>query len=123
MLFFNLAVLQEVAGTNSSVLVSNLEKFYLYRNNKLNGYYLPKYSLSGGSSFLINPAGLFDDRSIIDTYKAQYIILAGKRDFNLYKEYKVTTLDLSYFPDLQLEKLKNNPLLNITQQQIKFKYE
>ena len=123
MLFYNLANLQKAAGTNSSVLVKELERYYLYRNKKLNGYYLPKYSLVGGASFLVNPSELFNDRSIIDTYKAQYIILAGKRDFNLYKEYKVTTLDLSYFPDLQLEKLKNNPLLDIAQQHIKFKYE
>lgn len=123
MLFYNLAKLQEAAGTNSSVLVKELERYYLHRNNKLNGYYLPKHSLTGGSSFLINPTELFNDRSALEVYKAQYIILAGKRDFNLYKEYKVTTLDLSYFPDLQLEKVKNNPLLDITPQHIKFKYE
>lgn len=123
MLFYNLATLQIAAGNDSSVLVKELERYYLYRNNKLNGYYLPKYSLTGGCSFLINPQELFNNRSALDVYKAQYIILAGKRDYNLYKEYKVNTLDLSFFPDLQLNKLKTNPLLDITPQQIKFKYE
>jgi hypothetical protein len=122
MLFFNLAQLQLAANGNSTTLVKELKQYYLYRNKKLNGYYLPKYSLVGGTSFLINPKELFND-SALDVYKAQYIILAGKRDLNLYKEYKVATLDLSFFPDLQVEKIKNNPLLNITQQQIKFKYE
>jgi hypothetical protein len=122
MLFFNLAQLQLAANGNSTTLVKELERYYLYRNKKLNGYYLPKYSLFGGTSFLINEKELFNDSSL-DVYKAQYIILAGKRDLNLYKEYKVATLDLSFFPDLQVEKIKNNPLLNITQQQIKFKYE
>lgn len=123
MLFYNLAKLQQYADGNSLVLVKELERYYLHKNNKLKGYYLPKYSLVGGSSFLINPASLFNDRSTLDVFKAQYIILAGKRDYNIYKEYTVNTLDLSYFPDLQLEKLKNNPLLDITQQHIKFKYE
>jgi hypothetical protein len=122
MLFFNLAQLQLAANGNSTTLVKELERYYLYRNKKLNGYYLPKYSLFGGTSFLINEKELFNDSSL-DVYKAQYIILAGKRDLNLYKEYKVATLDLSFFPDLQVEKIKNNPLLDIKQQQIKFKYE
>jgi hypothetical protein len=122
MLFFNLAQLQLAANGNSTTLVKELERYYLYRNKKLNGYYLPKYSLFGGTSFLINEKELFNDSSL-DVYKAQYIILAGKRDLNVYKEYKVATLDLSFFPDLQVEKIKNNPLLNIIQQQIKFKYE
>lgn len=123
MLFFNLTQLQLAAKGNSSILVKELERYYLYRNKKLNGYYLPKYSLYGGTSFLLNPAELFNDNSVLDIYKAQYIILAGKRDLNIYKEYKVVTLDLSFFPDLKVEKIKNNPLLNITQQHIKFKYE
>ena len=122
MLFFNLAQLQLAANGNSTTLVKELERYYLYRNKKLNGYYLPKYSLFGGTSFLINEKELFNDSSL-DVYRAQYIILAGKRDLNLYKEYKVATLDLSFFPDLQVEKIKNNPLLDIKQQQIKFKYE
>ena len=122
MLFFNLAQLELAANGNSTTLVKELERYYLYRNKKLNGYYLPKYSLFGGTSFLINEKELFND-SALDVYKAQYIILAGKRDLNLYKEYKVATLDLSFFPDLQVEKIKNNPLLDIKQQQIKFKYE
>ena len=122
MLFFNLAQLQLAANGNSTTLVKELKQYFLYRNKKLNGYYLPKYSLFGGTSFLINPKELFND-SALDVYKAQYIILAGKRDLNLYKEYKVATLDLSFFPDLQVEKIKNNPLLDIKQQQIKFKYE
>ena len=122
MLFFNLAQLQLAANGNSTTLVKELERYYLYRNKKLNGYYLQKYSLFGGTSFLINEKELFNDSSL-DVYKAQYIILAGKRDLNLYKEYKVATLDLSFFPDLQVEKIKNNPLLDIKQQQIKFKYE
>jgi hypothetical protein len=41
----------------------------------------------------------------------------------LYKLYKVTHLDLSYFKDLDLDTLAHNPLLKITQNKIYFKYE
>lgn len=122
MLFFNLTNLLKAGENNSNKIVNELERYYLYKSNKLNGYYLPKVSLFGGSSFLINPKELFMDISHTD-FKAQYILLAGRRDYTLYKEYKITTLDLSFFPDLQIDKIKNNPLLDITTQHIKFKFE
>lgn len=122
MLFFNLTNLLKLGENKSSKIVKELERYYLYRNKKLKGYYLPKISLTGGSSFLINPKELFLDSSN-DDFKAQYILLAARRDFGLYKEYGVKGLDLSFFPDLRLERIKHNPLLNITDKYIQFKFE
>ena len=122
-LFFNLKQLQVSAGNNGDKLVSDLYKYYLYRIKKNKGYYLPKVSLLGGTSFLLNPEGLFNEKAVSVIHKAQYIILAGKRDYQLYKEYGVTTLDLSYYPDLDTDKIKYNPLLTIKQNKLQFKFE
>lgn len=82
----------------------------------------PYYRNLAGHSFLLDAASLFSDTSDI-AYKAQYIRLAGRRDYSLYKLYRVTYLDLSYFKDIDLDAIKHNPLLTITQNKIYFKYE
>jgi hypothetical protein len=75
-----------------------------------------------GSSFLLNPEPLF--KSNVDVlYIMQYIKLAAKRDYSLYKYYGVKSLPLSYFPDINLGVIKTNPLLKITPTEIFFEYE
>jgi hypothetical protein len=77
-----------------------------------------------GNSFLINPEPLFKIKKSVDIlYIIQYIKLAAKRDYSLYKYYGVKSLQLSYFPDINLEVIKTNPLLKITPTEIFFAYE
>jgi len=76
-----------------------------------------------GNSFLVNPSNFFDDKTTDVIFKSQYIQLAGRRDYGSYKYYGTKYLDLSYFADLDTEKLKHNPLLTITENKIYFKYE
>jgi hypothetical protein len=75
-----------------------------------------------GHSFLLDAASLFNDPTDI-AFKAQYIRLAGRRDYSLYKLYRVTYLDLTFFKDIDLDTIALNPLLDIKQNKIHFKYE
>ena len=75
-----------------------------------------------GHSFILDANSLFNDTSDI-AHKAQYIRLAGRRDYSLFKLYRAVYLDLSYFKDIDIDLIKNNPLLTITQNKIYFKYE
>ncbi len=45
------------------------------------------------------------------------------RNYLLYKQYKYKALETSFYPDLNWNAIKHNPLLIITQAEIKFKYE
>lgn len=72
---------------------------------------------------MLNPEAFFRDKSTDILYKIQYLKLLAKRDYLLYKAYKYSALQLSYFPDINLKAIKHNPLLIITDKEIKFKYE
>jgi hypothetical protein len=76
-----------------------------------------------GNSFLLNAASLFKDRSTDVIFKAQYIRLAGRRDYANYLYYGHTYLDLSFFQDIDLDAIKHNPLLTIKENKIYFKFE
>lgn len=76
-----------------------------------------------GYSFLLNPADFFKDKNTDIIYRVQYIKLAGMRDYSLYKQYKYTGLQTSFFPDLAVDNIKYNPLLTIKPTEILFKYE
>jgi hypothetical protein len=82
----------------------------------------PKAVLEG-YSFIINHKDLFADKTTDSAFIDQYIILAGKRDYHLYKMYNYTKLPLSYFPDLNKDSIKYNPLLKVEQDDIAFRYE
>jgi hypothetical protein len=110
---FNLAKLEKLAKNNQVKIVEILEDYY-------KGF---KYDLKGGSCFLIEPAQLFFDRSTDILFKAQYIQLAARRSYQQYRDLGYTYLDLSYFPDLNLEAIKYNPLLITKNNKIYFKYE
>ena len=124
-LFFDLRILETETKGNSEYLVIALEKFYngitIPKNSKEK--YKPIKKLKPGSSFLLNPKLFFDDKSTDIVYKAQYIKLAGRRNYLFYKSYGIKYLDLSLYPDINLGLIKSNPLLTITDKQIKFKYE
>ena len=76
-----------------------------------------------GKSFLLNPKSLFTRNNIDILYKIQYIKLAARRDYAMYKLYKFARLDLTFFPDIDIDALKTNPLLKIDNNQIQFLYE
>ena len=121
-LFFNLEILEAESQCDPKLMLSILER---HSGKKL----IPKNNRDkitsrnlAGHSFLLDAASLFSDTSDI-AYKAQYIRLAGRRDYSLYKLYRATYLDLSYFKDIDLQAIQHNPLLTITQNKIYFKYE
>ena len=123
LLFFNLDALEQEAGTDS-------EKFLwllYYHHTKAipksrNSKYKPSKTNLTGTSWLLKPDPLFE-LSIDNNYIVQYIKLAARRSYSFYKFYGIKTLDRSLFPDLNLENIKTNPLLKITNNLIYFKYE
>jgi hypothetical protein len=123
-LFFNLSVLEAETLGNPKQMVEKLRLFYTKKQIPKNSYskVKPIRNLIG-NSYLINPDGFFADNITDIIYKSQYIQLAGRRDYSLYKLYHVKHLDLSYFKDIALDNIKTNPLITITQNKIYFKYE
>jgi hypothetical protein len=123
-LFFNLELLEEEA-------VGDDDKFFYLLYYHYTGRLPPsarfKYKPTkrlNGQSFILNPSPLLDPSISIDrTYIVQYIKLAGRRDYLMYKIHGVKYLDKAYYPDLIEANLKTNPLLILTPKQIKFKYE
>jgi hypothetical protein len=110
---FSLAKLEKLAKGSQVKVVEILEDYY-------KGF---DYDLKGGSCYLINPANLFFDPSTDILFKSQYIQLAARRSYQQYKDLGYKHLDLSYYPDLNLEAIKYNPLLTINNNKIYFKYE
>lgn len=122
--FFNLKKLETVTKNDPEYLVVALNKCFL-------GIQIPKNSrekhkpiagLNAGTSFLLNAKPLFDSKIDV-AFKAQYIRLAGRRDYFSYKTIKQKHLDLTLYPDLNIATIKHNPLLTITNKQIQFIYE
>jgi hypothetical protein len=121
-LFFNLELLEAESQCDPKLMLSMLER---HSGKKL----IPKNHRERvltqnltGHSFILDANSLFNDTSDI-AHKAQYIRLAGRRDYSLFKLYRAVYLDLSYFKDIDIDLIKNNPLLTITQNKIYFKYE
>lgn len=76
-----------------------------------------------GKSFLLHPSDILNDVTTDILYIYQYLVLAAKRDYSLYKLYGVKSLPLAYYPDINLGSIRNNPLLEVTNNEIQFKYE
>jgi hypothetical protein len=112
LLKFDLYKLQKIANNNPKQLILLLAK----HNKRLD----PRLT---GPNYLLNPDEFFLDRSIDILYKAQYIELAGRRSYQQYKDLGYTYLDLSYYPDLNKNAIKYNPIITIENNKIYFKYE
>lgn len=123
MLFFNLILLETKAKSDKQICEA-LHNLYIEKHIKKNirdsSLIIP--GLKHGNSFLINPKDLFK-KNINFVYVSQYIKLAGRRSYLHYAEYGVRYLDLSYYPDLNLEAFKFNYLLQISNDKIHFKFE
>lgn len=122
-LFFNLQTLETQSQNDANKFMAMLEYHYSKRLPSKYSKYLPSKVPLNGTSYLLNPLALFNDKSTDILYKLQYIKLAGRRDYSLYKLYKYKALQLSYYPDIIYDTIKHNPLLTITQTEITFKYE
>lgn len=124
-LFFNLLVLEEETECDPQYMIEALNLYYkgvaLPKNAR--SRYKPIQKSLRGNSFLLNPQDFFNDKTTDVIFKAQYLRLAGRRDYAMYKFYGFKNLDLSFFSDIDLQALVGNPLLEITNKQIKFKYE
>ena len=117
-IFFNYNNLVKEAKGNPIQIVNLLTQ---YSNDRI-----LKYGLRNklkGNSFLLQPEKLLSDKTTDILYIQQYISLAALRDYSLYSLYGIKSLPLSYYPDINLDSIKNNPLLNVTKTDITFKYE
>lgn len=121
-LFFNLTTLEDQSGNDAAKFMGMLWYHHYKRlPNKYCKLKPSKVPLTG-NSFLLFPEPLFIDNTDI-LYLVQYIKLAALRDWNLYKQYKYKSLQTSFFPDLNYDAIRSNPLLKITPTEITFKYE
>jgi len=75
-----------------------------------------------GNSFLLDTGSLLKEKTDLE-YLVQYVRLAARRDYMLYKSFGETALQLSFFPDINMPKIRHNPLLIITEDKIFFKHE
>jgi len=123
-LFFNILLLEQDTQCNPKLMV---EKLRLWHGRKRipKSYHTKIKPISRlfGDSFLLNPDAFFLDTKTDIAYKSQYLQLAGRRAYGDYKLYGSTYLDLSLFEDVDLDKLKTNPLLTIANNRIYFKHE
>lgn len=117
-LFFNWNKLVKLSKGDSNRLLAIISKYY---DNKVKA--LPQQTHLSGTSFLLNPKDLFKDTQTDVLYIHQYINLAALRDYSFYKLYGVKSLQLSYYPEINLSSIRHNPLLNVTNTEIYFKYE
>jgi hypothetical protein len=124
-LFFNIEVLEKETRGDPVYLVIALQKWFNKERypKSSRDKYKPLTKSLAGNSFLLNPVEFFNDTTTDIIYRSQYLKLAAKRDYTLYKLYGVKFLDLSFLPDLNIKLIKSNPLISITDNKIYFKYE
>ena len=106
-LFFNLENLEKEAGNDPVKFVALLN--YHYRGNLPRNRFV-KYKPSklplNGYSFILNPGPVFNLGNYEINYVVQYIKLCAMRDYAQYKFYGVKYLDTTFFPDLNIDKIK-----------------
>lgn len=119
-MLFNIAELIKQSKGDPDLMLKMLENFYYKRipKNSYDSRNFSKVSLAG-KSFIEHPQRLFNSK-VSNKYKAQYLILAAKRDKLLYDQYGVDYLDLSFYPDLNLAAIKTNPLLTVSNNKLHF---
>ena len=122
-LFFNIETLERLSCNDPMKFLALLEMHWKKITIPSRKYkYTPASVPLHGSSFILNPHALFIS-NVDPLFKVQFIKLAAKRDYALYKLHGYKDLQLSYFPDLLIDVIKQNPLLEVTKTEIKFKQE
>jgi hypothetical protein len=117
-LFFNWIGLLKESKADPFKTVSILRTF---KENRILKYGLRSKLV--GNSYLLNADEILNDNQTDILYIYQYLLLAARRDYSLYKLYGVKSLPLSHYPDIELSSIRHNPLLNVTNNEITFKYE
>jgi hypothetical protein len=118
--FFNFDKAKELGKNDPLKVISLLKDLYEGRILK----YGVKTKLSNKAySYLLNPRGIFQENAVDVLYKYQYLILASRRDYTLYSLYGIKNLPLAYYPEINPDSIKHNPLLYVTNTEIHFKYE
>ena len=123
-LLFNLDTLEAVAKGDPKLMQLTLKHFF--DNAPMKAYVkYTQYRRNAmvGKSFLRNPEPLLNDKQTDPSYIAQYLRLAGRRSYMLFKVYGVSYLDLSSYPEVEVSQIKHNPLLQIATNKVYFKYE
>lgn len=124
-LFFNLQTLESETGNDPNYIVQALYYFYkgIFIPKTIHTKYRPLRRLKEGFSFLLNPEPLFNDKRTENIHKAQYIKLAGRRSYINFTVNKDARLDLTMFPDINISAIETNPIIQIIDNKIQFKYE
>lgn len=123
-LFFNLELLEREAANDVDKFLAILT-YHHYGSIPLHSKtkYKPLKTSLRGPSFILNPNPILRNTVTDKNFLVQYIKLAGRRDWLFYKLHNVKYLDISYFPEINLDKIRHNPLLSIENTLIKFKFE
>lgn len=123
-LFFSLNILEAQSCNNATKFLDMLEFHYTKRLPRTrDSKSVPSKVPLNGNSFILNPRDFFNDKTTDIAFKVQYVKLAGRRDYNLYKQYGYKALNTSFFPDINYDVIKLNPLLSILTSEVHFKYE
>lgn len=121
-LFFDIQKLEKQAKGSDLKFLEILENHYQISSLKKASF--KKFKSINGTSYLLNPQALFTlSRSIDISYVVQYVRLAAKRLYNDYTMFNDIGLNITFYPDIDLNLLKYNPLLKITNKYIYFKFE
>ncbi len=119
-LFFDQKKLENEACNDPNKMVTML--FYHWKKPIIPTKGMSRQPLNG-YSFLLNPKDFFGDTTTDILYRIQYLKLAAMRDYLLYKEHRYKALQLSFYPDINIQAIKHNPLLVVTPNEVTFKYE
>ncbi len=122
--FFNLQNLEKESCDNATKFIAILDTLYYKKlPSKRKGIKPIKLDMRG-SSFILNLKPILDLKKQIDPiYIVQYVKLCALRDYTLYKLYNIKSVQLSYYPDINIESIKTNPLITITKSEIHLNYE
>lgn len=122
MIKYSYTNLEKLCGANTELM---LKVFYFLFSKKpiVIPNRIVNVSELKGRNFLLNPEPFIRDRTTDPVYKRQYLYLSSLRSSWNLKNYGTKYLDLSFFPDLDTNKILHNPLLQIKNDKLYFKFE
>ena len=122
-LFYNIRLLEQFSQGNPSSMLELLKNWYdkkLIAKNSKDPY---KPRNLQGTNFLLYPEKFLNDKTTDIYFKIQYLRLASLRNYADYKLTGQTYLDITLYPDINKQAIANNPLIQIINTKIYFKYE
>lgn len=108
----------KITGTGLGPTLKYCASGKIPKNNRSKYLQVQKHKVMFGPSFLVNE-GVLSNNSIQE-YLDQYILLAARRSFSMYKLCGYTRLALDMYPDLNKRAIKYNPLLKLTDTELVF---